>query len=70
MEENMYSEFFSINKNFQSSINLELDLNNEAKINEYIPTTDICDVLKHYIKSVLDINKERATTLVGPLGKR
>lgn len=65
----MYSDFFSINKNFQSSINLELDLNNEAKINEYIPTTDICDVLKHYIKSVLDINKERATTLVGPYGK-
>jgi len=65
----MYSRYFNINKNFQSSINLELDLNNEAKISEYIPTTDICDVMKHYVKSVLDINKERATTLVGPYGK-
>lgn len=65
----MYSDNYYINKNFQSSINLELDLNNERKIDEYIPTTDICDVLKLYIKSVLGINNERATTLVGPYGK-
>lgn len=65
----MYSSNFYINKNFQSSINLELDLNNEKKIDEYIPTTDICDVLKVYIKSILGINNERSTTLVGPYGK-
>lgn len=65
----MYSSNYYINKNFQSSINLELDLNNEKKIDEYIPTTDICDVLKIYIKSILGINNERSTTLVGPYGK-
>lgn len=65
----MYNNYFYINKNFQSSINLELDLNNEAKIYEYIPTTDICDVLKKYVKSVIGESKERATTLVGPYGK-
>ena len=65
----MYNKYFYINKNFQSSINLELDLNNESKIYEYIPTTDICDVLKKYIKSVIGDTKERATTLVGPYGK-
>lgn len=65
----MYSSNYYINKNFQSSINLELDLNNEKKIDEYIPTTDICDVLKIYIKSALGISSERATTLVGPYGK-
>lgn len=65
----MYKDYFYINKNFQTSINLELDLNNEDKINEYIPTTDICDVLKRYLKSVLGITNERATTLVGPYGK-
>ena len=27
-----YSDFISINKNFQASINLELDLGNEKKI--------------------------------------
>lgn len=65
----MYNEHFEINKNFQSSINLELDLESEAKIYEYVPTTDICDVLKKYLRSVLGRTKERATTLVGPYGK-
>lgn len=65
----MYSEYLHINKNFQSSVNLELDLGNENKIEEYIPTTDICDVLKRYTKSALGFSKERATTLIGPYGK-
>ena len=65
----MYSNYFSINKNFQSSVNLELDLNNSEKIKEYIPTSDICDVLKRYVKTVLGTSKDYATTLVGPYGK-
>lgn len=65
----MFSDHFIINKNFQSSVNLELDLNSKSKIEEYIPTTDICDVLKRYIKSVLGLSKEKATTLIGPYGK-
>lgn len=65
----MYSDYLSINKNFQSSVNLELDLSNINKINEYIPTTDICDVLKKYVKTVLGIEKNYATTLIGPYGK-
>ena len=65
----MYSNYYKINKNFQSSVNLELDLENDAKIYEYVPTNDICDVLKKYLKSVLGKTKERATTLVGPYGK-
>ncbi len=64
-----YSELFSINKNFQYSVNIEFDLNNKKKIEEYIPTTDICDVLKTYVKSVLGHSKDKATTLVGPYGK-
>jgi len=65
----MYSDYFSVNKNFQTSINLSLDFNNEEKISEYIPTTDICDVLKKYINNVLGFSKNRSTTLVGPYGK-
>lgn len=65
----MYNEFFTINKNFQSSINLVFDIDNELKINEYIPTTDICDILKKYVKTFLGYNFDRATTLVGPYGK-
>ena len=65
----MYDKYYEINKNFQSSVNLELDLDNESKIYEYVPTSDICDVLKKYIKAVLGKTKDRATTLVGPYGK-
>lgn len=65
----MYSKHYEINKNFQASINLELDLGNEAKINEYIPTHDICDVIKRYINVVLGKSKDRSTVLVGPYGK-
>lgn len=65
----MYSDFFTINKNFQSSINLEFDLNNEKKIDEYIPTTDICDVLKKYVNAVLGYSNDRSTILAGPYGK-
>lgn len=65
----MYSNKIKINKNFQTSINLELDLNNEKKIQEYIPTSDICDVLKRYIKAASSSDGGKATTLVGPYGK-
>lgn len=65
----MYSDWIKINKNFQTSINLELDLNNERKIEEYIPTSDICDVLKKYIRTCLNQSPDKATTLVGPYGK-
>ena len=65
----MYSNYLLINKNFQSSVNLELDLGKETKINEYIPTTDICDVLKKYVSAVLGSSKAKATTLIGPYGK-
>ena len=65
----MYNKYFEINKNYQSSVNLELDIDNKNKISEYVPTSDICDVIKRYIKAILGKTKERATTLVGPYGK-
>lgn len=65
----MYDQYVDINKKFKSSVNLELDLQNEEKIEEYIPTTDLCDVIKKYIKSVLGNPNFKATTLSGPYGK-
>lgn len=65
----MYSDKISINKNFQSSINLDFDLGSAKKISEYIPTSDICDVLKIYIKAFLYDTNDKATILVGPYGK-
>lgn len=64
----MYETYLSVNKKFKSSINLQYDLYNEEKILEYIPTTDLCDVIKKYVLSVLE-NTNKATLLAGPYGK-
>lgn len=67
----LYKDLLEVNKNFQYSVNIEYDLNNAEKIKEYIPTSDVCDVLKIYVGSVLgqSNNEKRATLLVGPYGK-
>ena len=65
----MFDNYLSINKKFKSSVNLDFDLNNVDKIKQYIPTTDLCDVIKKYIKSVLKGSNFKATTLSGPYGK-
>lgn len=64
-----YSDLLSINKNFQYSVNIDFDLNDPKKIEQYIPTHDVCDVLKVYVRSLLGYEKDKATTLVGPYGK-
>lgn len=64
-----YAEHIQINKNFQKSINLELDLNNEKKIAEYIPTPDICNIIKLYVQVCLGRNKSHAVNFFGPYGK-
>ena len=65
----MLNNIISVNKNFQTSVNIEFDINNHQKIDEYIPTSDICDVLKRYVDCALGRDKNRSTTLVGPYGK-
>jgi len=65
----MYDSKISINSKFKSSVNLQYDLNNLEKIDEYIPTTDLCDVIKYFLLSILGRTSDRATLLVGPYGK-
>lgn len=63
-----YNKMLKINETFQYSINLQFDINNIRKIQEYIPTKDSCQVLENYVDSLLgDFSK--ATTLIGPYGK-
>ena len=64
----MYEKYLSINKKFKSSVNLQYDINNEDKIEQYVPTTDLCDVIKQYVSAVLN-NDNKATFLAGPYGK-
>ena len=64
-----YKECININKDFKSSINLLYDLNNYDKIKNFIPTRDLCDVVKNYISCVLGKCEFRSTVLEGPYGK-
>ena len=63
------SDVVSVDSRFEQSVNLMLDLNNEKKIEGYIPTRSSVNVLQTYINDILDTNGSRATTLIGPYGK-
>ena len=64
----MYDKYLNVNKKFKASVNLSYDLYNEEKILQCVPTTDLCDVIKQYTKSVLN-GGEKSTLLAGPYGK-
>ncbi len=63
------SDVVSVDSRFEQSVNLMLDLNNEKKIEGYIPTRSSVNILQTYINDILDTNGSRATTLIGPYGK-
>ena len=65
----MYDKYLKVNDNFKPSINLLYDMNNDVKLSEFVPTSDLCDVLKKYVKSALDGNGTKSTLLSGPYGK-
>ncbi len=65
----LYREFLKMDRQFESAVNLGLDLNKYKKIKEYIPTDSSIKVLKQYLMSIEDEKSERATVLIGPYGK-
>lgn len=66
-----YSKFISSNNNFQTSVNLQFDLNKAEKISGYIPTTQSLSILKRYLNAVCsdNNNEDNATVLIGPYGR-
>ena len=65
----MYDRYIKVDKKFKSSVNLQYDFCNKDKLLQYVPTTDLCDVIKFYVKSVLFGENNRSTILAGPYGK-
>ena len=66
-----YSELIEVNQGFQTSVNLEYDLNKTGKIRSYIPTAQSVKVLGAFLRSYY-YNTEpqnRATVLIGPYGR-
>ncbi|MCD7741722.1 MAG: hypothetical protein LUI06_05920 [Ruminococcus sp.] len=66
-----YNKFIGSDNNFQTSVNLQYDLNKEEKIRGYIPTTQSLAILKRYLSAVCsdNNNEDNATVLIGPYGR-
>ena len=64
-----YNKFIQVNEKFQTSINLQLDLNKLIKLNSYIPTKQSVEILNLLLKTVYYNNGDRASVLVGPYGR-
>ena len=50
---NKFKDFIEIDKKFQNSINLQLDIDNLSKLNSYIPTHSSILVLDGFLNNVL-----------------
>jgi len=66
-----YTEFIKVREGFQTSVNLEYDLNQTDKIKGYIPTEQSVKVLGYFLKTFYygKAVPERASVLIGPYGR-
>ena len=64
-----WKKIIHINRNFQKAVNLQLDIGNHGRIENYIPTRSSMLILQRYLEAVLGKTKEHATVLIGPYGK-
>lgn len=66
-----YSHYIETNQGFQTSVNLEFDLNKKDKIRGYIPTEQSVKVLGTFLRSFYFTTdtQNRATVLIGPYGR-
>ena len=66
-----YSDFIEVNDSFQTSVNLEYDLNRIKKIKSYIPTERSVQIIGSFLRTFYYNNESqnRAVVLVGPYGR-
>lgn len=63
------NELVTIDTRFRKSVNLQLDLGDNSKVLEYIPTKSSVAILKRYLQTILGQSAENANILIGPYGK-
>ena len=63
------SKMISVASDFQYSVNIGYDLNNENKIKNFIPTASAMNLLEDILYSTLPSSSERARILIGAYGK-
>lgn len=59
----------NINKAFQKSVNLILDINSKSKVRSYIPTRSSMKILAEYLENAVSEKGVKANILIGPYGK-
>lgn len=66
-----YFDYIETNQGFQTSVNLELDLNKKDKIKGYIPTEQSVRAMGSFLKSFYYTTdtQNRASVLIGPYGR-
>lgn len=66
-----YNNLIKSSENFQSSVNLQFDLNKLEKIDKYIPTIQSVLILRRYLNAIYNKHnkKDHATVLIGPYGR-
>ncbi|MDR3185233.1 MAG: hypothetical protein LBU04_00220 [Christensenellaceae bacterium] len=62
-------DFFRPLENFQYSVNLEYDLNDDNKIKAFIPTNSALEILEDILNSTKTHSSDRARILTGAYGK-
>lgn len=65
----LLKELITINKNFQTAVNLRLDREDADKFMGYIPTASSVALLKQFLRNVLERRGKSAAILTGPYGK-
>ncbi len=62
------TDLIRVNERFEPSINIEFDLDSADKLTEYLPTSDVCEILGDYLDDVA-YNRNQSTQLIGAYGK-
>lgn len=62
-------ELIDISKGFQTSVNIAYDLNNNEKIQGFIPTMSSLDVIEDVLLSTVASSTQRARMLIGAYGR-
>lgn len=64
----MLKDMLKIDKRFENSINLYLDIDNKNKIDSYVYTRSSQNIMEYYLDNI-ENDRNHATMLIGPYGK-
>lgn len=64
-----FSDGVTINRSFESSVNVAYDFGDDSKLNAFIPTISSCDLIEKLTSPAVESNSQRAKILIGPYGK-